>query len=155
MSTENLEMKSEFEMLTKDIKQEKEVFPKMNLEYSKDLSRKRKREEVKNKVYDINKCDFIELIDKFEDETQGHSPSKSSNLSVDEEKSRSEISVNIEQETKAFTSFQNLFTKSLNIERNGVKIKQVIEVDVNSIFDWKFQESFKKCRKKIKKLNFL
>ena len=147
MSTENLEMKSEFEMLTKDIKQEKEVFPKMNLEYSKDLSRKRKREEVKNKVYDINKCDFIELIDKFEDETQGHSPSKSSNLSVDEEKSRSEISVNIEQETKAFTSFQNLFTKSLNIERNGVKIKQVIEVDVNSIFDWKFQESFKKCRK--------
>jgi len=52
---------------------------------------------------------------------------------------------NIDEENKAISSFQNLFTKSLKIEVSGIKIKQVIDLDVNSILDWKFQENIKAC----------
>jgi hypothetical protein len=150
MLTEKLEMKSEFEMLTKDLTPMKEDFSKFNGEYSKDLSRKRKREENNRKVYDINKCDFIEYIDKLEEETQIHSPSKSSITSIKDEKVLSENIKNIEEENKAISSFQNLFTKSLKIEVSGIKIKQVLDLDVNSILDWKFQENIKACIHTIK-----
>jgi len=138
-------MKSEFEMFTKDLTPKKEDFYKFNGEYSKDLSRKRKREENNKKVYDINKCDFIEYIDKIEEETQIHSPSKSSVTRIKDEKVFSDNNKNIDEENKAISSFQNLFTKSLKIEVSGIKIKQVIDLDVNSILDWKFQENIKAC----------
>ena len=52
----------------------------------------------------------------------------------------------VEEENKAINIFQNLFSKTLKIEMSGLKIKQVIDLDINTILDWKLQENIKKCR---------
>lgn len=143
-------MKSEFEMLTKDLTPKQDDIPKFNGDYSKDLSRKRKREDNNKKVYDINKCDFIEYIDNIADETQLTSPSKSSLNNYKEEKTINVSNKNLEEENKAIASFQNLFTKSLKIEVSGIKIKQVMDLDVNNILDWKYQENMRLCIENIK-----
>lgn len=140
---EKLEMKSEYQLLTKDLMPKIDGTKLSSLDYSlKDLSKKRKREEP-NKVYDINKCHFIDFIDAVEDDTMLDSKSI---LTQDIEEPEVIANLTIEEENKAINIFQNLFSKTLKIEMSGLKIKQVIDLDINTILDWKLQENIKKCR---------
>lgn len=137
---EKLEMRSEYELLTKDLILKNDITKTGSPDNVKDLSRKRKREES-SKVYDINKCNFIDYIDTVEDDTQLCSKSNSSLIEIKEQEG---VDKSVEEEIKAINSFQSLFSKTLKIEMSGLKIKQVIDVDLNSINEWKFQENFKK-----------
>jgi hypothetical protein len=123
-------------------------------ETHKDLSNKRKREEG-SKVYDINKSNFVEYMDAIEEDCLSETKlsSKSSNgISETTKTIRKEedqvMKKRSEEENRVIAEYQQLFNKALKIEVSGLKIKQVVDVDMNTILDWKSRENFKTCKNK-------